>query len=375
MSIQSIYRALMNQKCRNLVALYNFKYELGERVAILHKRKLYKDVIWSPEQQKTFDSYWLKYYGKKIPNWWHRLYQRYTGSFNVRYIPEMLYSTRIEPAWNPYLTARGFENKAIVESLASGLKNEVRVPKSYVICDEGILYGAQRCVCSRKDVLHTLYSIGSCVIKPTKDTGSGKGVCFMDIHEGIDKRTGKQIEELLVAAGKNYILQERLRMSADLERLYPNAVNTFRIMTYIVDDRVTHAPVALRIGSNGGELDNIHAGGIGIYIHDDGTLSDTAFQLGFGDKDIRFERHPNTGVIFKGYQIKATPNVIRAAEELHGHYPGLRIISWDFTLDEQNIPVLIEANILGQGSWFPQTVSGEGLFGENTERVLQEFRE
>ena len=45
----------------------------------------------------------------------------------------------------------------------------------------------------------------------------------------------------------------------------------------------------------------------------------------------------------------------------------IKMISWDWTLDENNIPVLIETNLTGQAVWLPQMVNGQPMFGENTQ--------
>lgn len=347
------------------------KTYIAECYAILRKRKLYKDIVWSESQQKEFDDFWLANYGRKIPNWWHRLYQQYTGVFNVRYIPEMLYSTVIEPKWNPFIQSKELENKAITELLCKGV---VSVPKTLALCDNGIIYSADRRPIDELTMLNSLETAGLCVLKPTKDTGSGRGVRMLNAVGAVDRKSGMYLSDVIKLYGGNWIIQEKIKPSAQLAALYDKAINTFRITTYCVDGKVYHVPCALRIGASGGELDNIHAGGMGVWVHDNGTLASTAYRLGYGDKDERFTHHPDTGVCFDGYKINRFDYVTDAAHKLHGCFPGVRMISWDFTLDESDTPVLIEANIYGQGSWFPQIISGEGLFGENTEKVLAEFK-
>lgn len=67
--------------------------------------------------------------------------------------------------------------------------------------------------------------------------------------------------------------------------LYSEAVNTFRVITYLWDGEVFHVPLALRIGQGGSYLDNAHAGGMFIGVNDLGELNDEAFTE-FG-KDIK----------------------------------------------------------------------------------------
>ena len=54
--------------------------------------------------------------------------------------------------------------------------------------------------------------------------------------------------------------------------------------------------------------------------------------------------------------------------------PCLKIISWDLTLDNNDLPTLIEMNTYGQSVWFPQMVNGEPIFGENIAKMLNLIR-
>ena len=81
----------------------------------------------------------------------------------------------------------------------------------------------------------------------------------------------------------------------------------------------------------------------------------------------RFEVHPYSKVRFEDYDISPLRSIVEVAHRLHGYVPMLKMISWDWSLDENDKPVLIEMNISGQSVWFPQMVNGESFFGENTE--------
>ena len=126
-------------------------------------------------------------------------------------------------------------------------------------------------------------------------------------------------------------------------------------------------PIVLRIGRNGSIVDNAHAGGLFIYISDDGILSKYAFS----EKQDRFDRHPNSGVIFKNYKIDFITQLLNCSKKMHLNTPQLGVISWDLTIDENEKIVLIEANTRGQSIWFPQMSSGKPAFGDNTEKMLQ----
>ena len=51
---------------------------------------------------KEFDEYWKKNYGKKISNRWHELYEASNGVHRTDYLPEIIYSAKIESRQNNY---------------------------------------------------------------------------------------------------------------------------------------------------------------------------------------------------------------------------------------------------------------------------------
>lgn len=70
--------------------------------------------------------------------------------------------------------------------------------------------------------------------------------------------------------------------------------------------------------------------------------------------------------MFEGYAISEIGNIVECAKKLHGNIPMIKMISWDWSIDKNGIPVLIELNLSGQSVWFPQMFNGCPFFGENT---------
>lgn len=200
------------------------------------------------------------------------------------------------------------------------------------------------------------------IIKPVQDTSSGVGVEKIKGIEAIKNN----LQEKAAKKG-TYIVQECITQNEQLAMLYSEAVNTFRVITYLWDGEVFHVPLALRIGQGGSYLDNAHAGGMFIGVNDLGELNDEAFTE-FGK---RYKEHPDTHTVFKGYKLNFVPELIKTAKKLHLNAPQLGIISWDLTVDQNGVFVLIEANTRGQSIWFPQMVNGMGAFGKNTAEILK----
>ena len=63
--------------------------------------------------------------------------------------------------------------------------------------------------------------------------------------------------------GQNFILQECFRQSDFTVRFNPSSVNTIRIGTYRdLKGQIHILRAIMRIGANGSEVDNAHAGGM-----------------------------------------------------------------------------------------------------------------
>ena len=345
-----------------------------EKVAISKKKKLYKSVKWTKVQQREFDDYWKSNYGKKIPNKWHKLYEALNGIHNIYYFPEYLYTTKLELIKNDFYYAKVYEDKGLNDIIFNNRIKNVRTPKTFIVNNEGNFYDGERKMISQREAIKRVSSIGEAVIKPTVGSCSGKNVKIINFIEGVNERDGKTVAQILGQYKKNFIIQERIQAHEELKILYPHAINTFRVTTYVIDEQIDVAPVVLRIGANGGEVDNIHAGGMGIAVSNDGTFNPCAYKLGYGNVAAKYEKHPDTKVLFAGYKVSFVKEIINAAMHLHEFVNRVGIISWDFTVNSDNEIILIEANYEDQGIWLPQILSGKAMFGENTTKILQYLR-
>ena len=57
---------------------------------------------------------------------------------------------------------------------------------------------------------------------------------MINIKNGVDIKSNETIESILAQYKTDYIVQERITQSVLLTALYPNAINTFRVVTSFV---------------------------------------------------------------------------------------------------------------------------------------------
>lgn len=360
--LKSIYREF-NRFVENLVFfVYIFKTWVWEWISIFSKNNLVSSVKHTREQSIKIERYWNDVYGKKISTRWHKLYQSINGVFNEKYLPDIIFSTQIEPKLNPIGFARFYSDKGLTELLYSGIFG-VSFPKTILLKSGGFFYNSDRELICYSQALSVLGKEKEFVIKPTLGGSSGHGVCVVD--DDFDER------EIISKYYDNFIIQEKLSPHFKYSNLYSESVNTIRLITYIADDQLCHAPVSLRLGTSGSKVDNIHSGGLVIGVTDEGKLLEYAYRLGYCDSQERYSKHPDSGVAFLDYQVPAIPSVIEIGKRLHSRTPKIGIVSWDFMIDIKGNIVLVEGNYFGQSVWFTQIVHGSPVFGDNLPALLR----
>jgi hypothetical protein len=360
-SAKTLYRKLISVLERIPAGVTIGKVWVGEWVSIFRKRDMYNHIKWTKQQKKEFDIFWKTHYGKKISPRWHKLYQSINDTFNAAYIPEILYTTRLEPKGNQYYYAKVLQDKNLVALLADGAN--VVTPATILSCSRGKFQTGECRIISGKEAEHRLQKYEKVVIKPTVGSSSGSGVEVLEL-----RKERRHLQKYLLQSNGNFVVQEFIHQHKAFAKLYPGSVNTIRVTTYQLDDGIHSTPICLRMGQGGKTVDNIHAGGLGIHVREDGTLDRYAYELGHCDKKVRYEVHPDTHVRFENYEIPYVDCIVSEAKKMHRKLPHIRFVSWDFTVNDQNRVVLIEVNLMGQGIWFPQIVSGQAVFDE---RILK----
>lgn len=330
------------------------------------RKKIYETVHLTNEQKAEIDEVFLDNYGYPILDTWHRHYTAFTGEFDKYYFPELLYIPEFEfymnqnKAYNIVL-----EDKNFLPVIAKGLG--VRTPTNLVSCSQGNMIDSKGYTITYHEVINMLSNAGKVFLKPSVGTSSGDGCRIANFEHGVDLISSQSIENVIRSLKVNYCVQEVVECHKSLRRIYGDCVNTFRVITYRWNNKIYSMPVILRIGQGGAIVDNAHAGGMFIAINDDGTLHKKAFT----EFKKEYEIHPDTQLRFEGYKIDGFYKVVEVAKRMHSNLQKIGVVNWDLTIDENNDPVLIEANVYGGGIWVIQMAHGCGPFGEKTEEVLR----
>lgn len=340
------------------------KYRDSRREKIMAQKPL------SNQEKAEIDKFYQENYGgKKIPYTWHQYYSAVTGKFDVTYFPELLFIPEFERHMNPYSHyAETFSDKNILPYIAKAAG--IEMPKTVISCVFGQYRDCNDQIITAEAAKDIVQNSNFLFAKPSIESCSGEGCMTLDFVNGKEKQTSKSAEEIFVSLGTSFVIQERIQCHDSIAKIYSGSVNTFRIMTYRWKDKIKHLPVIMRIGKGGACVDNAHAGGVFIAIEDDGTLHEWATT----EFDDKFTEHPDSHLVFAGYQIPLVKDVIAAAYRMHNMIPQVGAINWDFSINEEGKPILIEVNINGGSVWLFQMAHGRGAFGDETAEVLQWLR-
>lgn len=373
MSLKSIYRGYISNLKNKPQLLRIRKQRVGEWIEIFTKEwgavvagKLTK------KEKCEIQAYWKEQGYGKIPLYWHRKYKAYSGKLDIRYFPEYLYTTKLEPKLNADFITNVIADKNFVEFIYANVLGEndwIRVPKTLGGCSYGNYFDHNRQPITVNGLSELLcqYS-GDCIIKPSVGESSGYGVRLLILENGIDKKTGETVNDIISGYGKNFIIQQRIMEHENWAVLNPSSVNTVRIITYRVDDAIRATGAIMRIGRQGSHLDNAHAGGMYIAVNEEGFLGDYAHVCGFDD---RYNIHPDSGICFNKHQIPHMSKVREAALKLHRCLPSIGFVNWDFAVDPDGNVVLIEANFSAGSVWLVQNAHGKAVFGDDTPRMIR----
>lgn len=164
---------------------YSVGLEYGEMKKIKDNRrqKLVNSVRLTNDQKERIDTLFKTNYGKKMPYDWHRLYQSFTGKFQEKYFPEILFSTKFEPMVNPRAYRYVLDDKILLSLFCCGEKN-VRIPETVGTYCNGVYFDANHRTMSLEQLSSSISNMGRLLIKPTQDTSSGRGVRIISAGGG-----------------------------------------------------------------------------------------------------------------------------------------------------------------------------------------------
>ncbi len=317
-----------------------------------------KSIVLTKEQKKEIKDFYSKY--GKVSWEFHNFYLEKTGIFDVNYIPDDIYYTKIGRFYDDYLASTIVDNKCDYPRLFPGVSQ----PK-LVACKKGGYWFVGDQIMSFEQAIDILQEEESLFIKSATSSCGGQGVKFIEKNQCEDYR--QKIKDVIERMNGDIAIQQPIVQHSDFGKLNESSVNTLRILSILRNGEVKIYSSVIRIGAAGAKVDNSCSGGMSVGITEEGKLKEYAYYF----SGQRFTSHPDNGIVFKGYQLPSFDKAKELVKKAHLCIPHFKMVSWDIAIGEDGEPVLIEANLADGAANFHQLNNGP-LFGDDTKEILDE---
>ncbi|MBO6057622.1 MAG: hypothetical protein J6P64_05340 [Bacteroidales bacterium] len=312
----------------------------------------------SKEAKKRIDDFWIKYIHRPIGYTYFRSVVFFLGKEPqdlYLYIPRYIWYPFMYNILNPPTVTKAFSDKILFPLLFPSVKH----PRIIIGYYNGSYITDKFSPITEEQAIARVLDYGKpIIIKQSVDTKGGKGIEFLDQYDS------EILRKTFDSRKKNFLVQEIIEQSDDIAFFNPSSLNTIRLETLYFKGKSTVVFRMLRHGVKGMRLDNLSSGGIGVGIREDGTLSLACFDDINGIIDTHY-----SGKKYSECKIPNFSTLCDTACRLHYYVSQVGFIGWDFALDKNNEPVLIEANFYHPGM-NDQFLNEKPLFGNRTQEVI-----
>jgi len=259
---------------------------------------------------------------------WLATYTEIRGEYKEGWIPDDYMSYRAMPIINP----RNITYISLLKTLDYRLFGDFCVAPLMLIIGK-LIYDKNFNIISREKAEKLLKEHADEVVVKEDGGSGGSKVYFVPSHKvDLNKLSGNI----------RCVIQPLVYQHKSLTEIYPSAINTLRIHTYMGSDSVVRIIISLlRVGTNGSRVDNVHRGGRFLYLNDEGKPATDAIT---GWENMGETKHPDTGYAYKDIKISALKKAKELCIKAHYQYPYTGIIAWDIYIDTNNNPRLLEWN-------------------------------
>ncbi len=167
---------------------------------------------------------------------------------------------------------------------------------------------------------------------PTGEGGHGVTKIKLSEFKNIKKLYDNLLEK------KQFLVEEAIIQSDEVNEINPNVVNSFRIVTLYKDGKVTILNNAFRINQDDSDVIGC-TNDIYFSLSENGKIDSNVID----DYGNLYDKHPLTGKKFADVKIKGVKEAFDMVTHLALKIPQVRYIGWDIAFTNDG-PVLVEGN-------------------------------
>lgn len=282
-----------------------------------------------------------------------------TRGFDKRYVPSCCCYPYIIRSLNHTKDYEILEHKGLTNLYLK----DIRQPFAPLRSIYGVYYDSDFRMLSNNECVDYLSEINKTeelIVKPATHSSCGRNISF--IPADSSKQT---IKEILSIYNIDIVIQTLVKQSHKTAILNPTSVNTFRISTLNLNGNISVVSALIKAGGKGNRVDNVGGGhgGLMVGLNSSGSIITESFSAIGESVEIAINDIPQ-------FNISKINNFAINACKM---FPQLGLVGWDIALDENDEPIMIEANLHWPGITVEQLVGGP-FFSERTDEVLEFVR-
>lgn len=228
-----------------------------------------------------------------------------------------------------------------------------------------MIFDSEYNIIEKSKAINLLFSKDKFVIKPSIESGCGKGVSLVRTLEYDENKLGNLLDEY----ESNYIVQDVFVCHPAYAAFNRSSLNTCRVYTYRDIDSLDLVVLGtvIRFGGEGATKDNACAGGGFCKVELDGSVCDRIFQYGnYTFRSLKEEKG------LADYKLPFFDKVVNLSLSMHRTLPYMNLVGWDISVDTDGNPVLIELNQYPDCELIQ--ISHGPMFGEYTDSIMEHVK-
>lgn len=317
--------------------------------------------VLTKEQKRELQSIWGRldrHYD--IAN--HAFFVELNGDYNPKYIPNGFHYVAIDQYFNDWYMASTLDNKCLYKRIFN-----VPMPEDICYRMNGFWFDGNCGIISQEKAIELISSHEEAFMKVARDSACGSGVFYLSRE--IINTPGGIAGEIAQAGKGDLVVQEAIRQSPATAAFCPSSVNSLRVFSLLRKNGTPEVfTLFLRMGVGTAKIDNAYKGGLCCGVSSaNGRMRAIAYDTNGG----KYTEHPTSHIRFSDVTIPNIEAVKALVCKAHQCIPYFRLVGWDVALDENNEPLLMEANMAHPGLEMPQMCNGP-MFGDLYDEVMKE---
>ncbi|MCC5908442.1 MAG: hypothetical protein JJU13_19650 [Balneolaceae bacterium] len=323
----------------------------------------------SSEFQNEVKAFWKKHLGIRINPAWHFIYANFTGKEDVRFLSKRVWLDHIHDTLNdPSYLSPVFRDKNFTDFII----DKKYLPKTVFKVVRGRFYDDENSAIDQKKAFLRLHSDEEDkILKPSKGL-KGIGVRKLEVQGKTVYLDEKEItaDQLMDFTGEDAIVQYRVKQHSSLDEVHASSLNTVRIYTIRLQNKIHNLSSVMKFGGNGDTADNTNNGYL-RGVNEDGSLRAIIYDR----KLSPVERHGTTGFDFQKLKnIPAFEEALLLCKKSHEKILHLDFAGWDVAITKEGKPLIIEVNSNPTVEVF-QLINQRPMFEDFTEEVIHFARD